>query len=266
MNSKLLSKLDYITLAAFIGIPLVSGADVMYRELISDNKQIVKANNNISSNPFEGPTSEELMAGLIAEGYQPAIDLQWKWDHPDIRRLTKENELRLLPRDLEDKNPYELRFPLSPKYAALSDMLSMAEGTKRQYNIMLGGHLFHDYTSHPKLTGEMKSRGTAAGKHQVLVSTFLQAQKKGFFVDFSPYEQDRWFFDKVKRLGVNEKLLDRALESKHYFRRVLHKMSSTWSPMPQMDGTGRYAGQNPKPVKVHYKRFKNFLLKHSNND
>jgi muramidase (phage lysozyme) len=263
----LLKGLDYFTIAAMVTLPFITAVPAVYQDFFTEKEVYASTvKSKISSSPFDGPTSKELIEGLIAEGYRPAIDLKWQWDHPNSRRMQQATELRLQSRSLEERNPFTSRFPMNSHYQALSEMLSIAEGTKGRYDIMFGGDNFFDYSSHPKLTGEMKSRGSAAGKHQVVLKTYLGAQKKGFFPNFTPYEQDRWFFDKIKRLGITQNLLEKAANNNYHFRRTLHKMSGTWSPMPQMDGTGKYPKQNPKPVRVHYKRFKNFLTEFSQND
>jgi muramidase (phage lysozyme) len=80
---------------------------------------------------------------------------------------------------------------------AFLDMIATSEGTKGRgddgYNVIVGGQLFDDYGSHPRVRVFLPRLGvfsTAAGRYQLLARYFDAYKAQLRLHDFSPVAQD----------------------------------------------------------------------------
>ena len=94
---------------------------------------------------------------------------------------------------------------MTPNEKAFLDMIAVSEGTKGKgddgYNVLVGGHLFHDYSDHPRLRIICNSRGlvsTAAGRYQLLERYFDAYKAQLHLSDFSPASQDAIALQQIK--------------------------------------------------------------------
>ena len=82
MNPIMKKVVDYLTIASFIGIPLVQGHKVITEDF-SDKARVAKIrkakNTDDLGRGFDKRSSDELLEELVKEGYQPAIDYKWKF-------------------------------------------------------------------------------------------------------------------------------------------------------------------------------------------
>ena len=83
--------------------------------------------------------------------------------------------------------------------SAFRDMIAVSEGTANKgdngYNVLVGGGLFSDYSTHPNQLITLNSAGlksTAAGRYQILHGTWVSLCSKLGVSDFSPATQDQW--------------------------------------------------------------------------
>ena len=106
------------------------------------------------------------------------------------------------------------------------DFLGKAEGA--DYNTIVGGSTFDDYSKHPGVVGMTTKEGksTAAGRYQITKSTYDQYAKKLGVTDFSPSTQDAI---------VKEILKDNdALEDvkKGNYQAANAKLGKVWASLP----------------------------------
>lgn len=159
---------------------------------------------------------------------------------------------------------------------ALIDAIAWAEGATAQYNIMVGGGTFSDYSGHPVDTGEMPSSGiyidrlnnysTAAGRYQFLYSNYNGLKTKGLFsTGFNPEEQDRAALSLVvDKRGVTQSDLETAVTSNNFVP-VFDKLALEWASLPYSAKPGQgYYGQGSKPASTIIEVFNACLNAHKN--
>jgi muramidase (phage lysozyme) len=107
------------------------------------------------------------------------------------------------------------------------------------YNVIVGGKRFKDFSKHPGVVGIVTAQGpsTAAGRYQFTQTTWkdMQRQYPGEFEDFSPETQDKaaWYLardDYMKKTGRD---LSADLESKDIgvIRNIGKVLSGRWSSL-----------------------------------
>jgi muramidase (phage lysozyme) len=81
---------------------------------------------------------------------------------------------------------------------AFLQMISVSEGTfghgDNGYNVVVGGEIFHDYSTHPNIKVDLPRlhiKSTAAGRYQIIYRFWVAYQVQLHLPDFSPASQDK---------------------------------------------------------------------------
>ena len=119
-----------------------------------------------------------------------------------------------------------LAYPIDAKTQKFLDFIGNAEGA--DYNTIVGGGKFNSYAQHPNVVGLRTAEGpsTAAGKYQILNSTYKDVAPKIGVNDFSPESQDRIALELIKRAGALE-----DVQSGNY-QNAIKKLGGTWASLP----------------------------------
>lgn len=106
------------------------------------------------------------------------------------------------------------------------DLLGKAEGA--DYNSIVGGGTFNSYSQHPRVVGLRTKEGpsTAAGKYQILSSTYDEYAKKLGINDFSPQSQDKIALEIIRRKGALEDI------QKGDYSAAISKLGNVWASLP----------------------------------
>jgi muramidase (phage lysozyme) len=106
------------------------------------------------------------------------------------------------------------------------DFLGKAEGA--DYNTIVGGKSFEDFGAHPNIVGLRTKEGpsTAAGRYQIVKTTYDDIAPKLNIRDFSPESQDRIAVELIKRRGALEDI------QKGDFNAAISKLGTTWASLP----------------------------------
>ena len=116
--------------------------------------------------------------------------------------------------------------PPSSNVKRYLDILAEAEGAN--YNTIVGGSTFDDYSKHPGIVGVKTKEGssTAAGRYQITKSTYDEYAKKLNISDFSPESQDKIALAIIKDKGALQ-----DLETGDYTA-ANKKLGKTWASLP----------------------------------
>ena len=131
--------------------------------------------------------------------------------------------------------------------------LGKAEGA--DYDTIVGGKKFTDYSKHPNVVGVTTKEGpsTAAGKYQITKTTYDQYAPKLGITDFSPTSQDAIAKAILKDKDAEKDIIKGDFDSAH------SKLGSTWASLPtstysQPKKSTEWVEENIKPVKqANYK-------------
>lgn len=106
------------------------------------------------------------------------------------------------------------------------DFLGNAEGAN--YNTIVGGGTFSDYSKHPGVIGTTTSEGpsTAAGKYQITHSTYKTYANKLGITDFSPSSQDKIALELIKDKGALPDV------EKGDYDTAINKLGGVWASLP----------------------------------
>ena len=106
------------------------------------------------------------------------------------------------------------------------DFLGRAEGA--DYNTIVGGNKFSDFRAHPKVVGVRTAEGpsTAAGKYQIVGTTYDEVAPKLGIRDFSPDSQDKIAVELIRRKGALEDVRNGNFDA------AIGKLGSTWASLP----------------------------------
>lgn len=106
------------------------------------------------------------------------------------------------------------------------DFLGRAEGA--DYNTIVGGSKFSDFRAHPRVVGLTTKEGpsTAAGKYQIVGSTYDDVAPKIGVRDFSPDSQDKIAIELIRRKGALEDVRNGN------FQAAVAKLGGTWASLP----------------------------------
>lgn len=106
------------------------------------------------------------------------------------------------------------------------DFLGVAEGA--DYNTVVGGKTFSDYSKHPGIVGVRTKDGpsTAAGKYQITKSTYDDFAPKLGITDFSPESQDKIAAAIIAREGASG-----DIEAGN-FTGAINKLGGRWASLP----------------------------------
>lgn len=104
----------------------------------------------------------------------------------------------------------------------------LGEAESADYNTIVGGSKFDDYSKHPAKVGIVTSEGpsTAAGRYQITKTTYDQYAKKLGITDFSPESQDRIAQEIIKDKGA----LDDVKAGN--YQEANKKLGSVWASLP----------------------------------
>jgi hypothetical protein len=139
------------------------------------------------------------------------------------------------------KNPWDTDPPAAPAPVAKAsppppnpeanvkkflDFLGRAEGA--DYNTIVGGSKFSDFRAHPRVVGLTTKEGpsTAAGKYQIVGSTYDDVAPKIGVRDFSPDSQDKIAIELIRRKGALEDVRNGN------FQAAVAKLGGTWASLP----------------------------------
>jgi muramidase (phage lysozyme) len=106
------------------------------------------------------------------------------------------------------------------------DFLGKAEGA--DYNVIVGGSKFEDFTKHPNIVGLRTKEGpsTAAGKYQITNQTYRDFAPKLGITDFSPESQDRIAVAIMERHGALQDVV------KGDYNAAIGKLGGRWASLP----------------------------------
>jgi muramidase (phage lysozyme) len=153
---------------------------------------------------------------------------------------------------MAESNPYLKGVEVPPEQAEANiqsylNGLGNAEGAN--YDTIVGGKKFTDYSKHPGVVGITTKEGpsTAAGKYQITKTTYDHYAPKLGIKDFSPDSQD-----KIARAILKDKNAENDI-IKGDFDAAHSKLGSTWASLPtskysQPKKTNEWVEENIKPV------------------
>lgn len=122
--------------------------------------------------------------------------------------------------------------------AAFLETIAASEGSN--YDTVVGGGKFSDYSDHPNrvglITGDGKS--TAAGRYQITGTTWRRIKRKLGLTDFSPESQDRAAIELLRERGALPHVLNGDIDS------AISKLGDEWQSLPS--GTSRHQGKRSK--------------------
>lgn len=106
------------------------------------------------------------------------------------------------------------------------DFLGRAEGA--DYNTIVGGGKFSDFRAHPRVIGLTTKEGTstAAGKYQIVGTTYDDIAPKIGVRDFSPDSQDKIAIELIRRKGALEDVRNGN------FQAAVAKLGGIWASLP----------------------------------
>lgn len=106
------------------------------------------------------------------------------------------------------------------------DFLGRAEGA--DYNTIVGGSKFSDFRAHPRVIGLTTKEGTstAAGKYQIVGSTYDAVAPKLGIRDFSPDSQDKIAVELIRQKGALEDVRNGNFDA------AVGKLGNIWASLP----------------------------------
>lgn len=116
------------------------------------------------------------------------------------------------------------------------DAVARSEGAN--YNTIVGGGTFSDYSAHPNTVGLVTADGssTAAGRYQITNSTWKGVAKKLGLKDFSPESQDKAMIELLRQRGALNDVLRGDYDA------AVAKLGNEWQSLPS--GTSRHQGKH----------------------
>lgn len=131
------------------------------------------------------------------------------------------------------------------------DLISRAEGNT-DYDTMVGGGKFKDYSSHPQTIVKLKSRNkkgeveiipsTAAGRYQIMAANWIPYKTRLGLKDFSPDSQDKIAIQMLADRGALPYILDGK------FKTAIKKTGNQWTSLPASDISQGYGPKDWKWV------------------
>jgi muramidase (phage lysozyme) len=120
----------------------------------------------------------------------------------------------------------------NPNVRIMLDLIGRAEGA--DYDTVVGGGKFKDFSSHPKIPVRIKTKGksilsNAAGKYQIMGFNWEPYAKRLGLKDFSPESQDKIAVAMLKDRGALNSVL------KGDFVNAIKKTKSQWASLPSSD-------------------------------
>ena len=203
----LLGGIDLSTIGAHSGL-----------DLLMDRADLGEAGSNIKAMAAGAPHSLETAS-------QPPVP-DYKVEAPDL------GTFHFYPDRLETDHA----LLGEPRVQALMGVIREHEG--KDYNVIVGGKRFDDYSRHPNI-GAGKSH--AAGAYQLQPGTWAPIQKDLHLPDFSPASQDLAAVDLLRQRGATDRLLAGDLDG------AIIAGSHEWMGLPSsseavIDARGRTRG------------------------
>jgi hypothetical protein len=114
----------------------------------------------------------------------------------------------------------------NPNIRQFLDFLGKAEGA--DYNVIVGGKKFDDFSRHPNVVGLRTKEGpsTAAGKYQIVKTTYDDIAPKLGIKDFSPQSQDKIAVALIERRGALSDVLAGD------WKTAIDKLGKEWASLP----------------------------------
>ena len=114
----------------------------------------------------------------------------------------------------------------NPNVQKYLDFLGQAEGA--DYNTVVGGSTFNDYSQHPNVVGLRTEEGpsTGAGRYQFTNTTWNDIAPKLGLKDFSPMSQDLAAIELIKQKGAYEDI------KRGDFDAANKKLGGVWASLP----------------------------------
>ena len=124
---------------------------------------------------------------------------------------------------------------------AFLQTIAFAEGTENSngYRMMFTGTLFNSFQAHPNVKNCSLYKGkplcsTAAGKYQILKTTWDEVALKLNLKDFSPQSQDLAAVQLIKQAGAYQDILTGRFDD------AVFKLAPTWASFPTAEGKSYY--------------------------
>ncbi len=173
-------------------------------------------------------------AGCIVTPHQRDLDriLGWLRQKARPEYLEVSHTLDLVP-------PAAARYAITSVRRAWLDLIAWCEGTSGSdgYRMIFTGKRFQSYADHPRqiqCAGKLCS--DAAGRYQLISTTWDECRKELSLSDFSPANQDQaalFLIDRRQALGAID-------NHRHRLSEALDKLSWEWASLPNSQGQGRY--------------------------
>jgi muramidase (phage lysozyme) len=133
---------------------------------------------------------------------------------------------------------------INPNIRVMLDLIARAEGNT-DYNTLVGGGKFKDFSSHPNKTVYLKSLNKvipsdAAGRYQIMGANWGPYSRRLGLKDFSPESQDKIAIQMIADRGA----LDSVLKGDYV--NGIKKLKSQWASLP---ATEVKQGYGPKSWK-----------------
>ena len=124
---------------------------------------------------------------------------------------------------------------------AFLQTIAFAEGTEGPdgYRMMFTGQLFNSFSKHPNVKNCSLYKGkplcsTAAGKYQILKTTWDEIARKLNLPDFSPESQDLAAVQLIKQASAYQDILAGRFDD------TVFKVAPTWASFPTPQGKSYY--------------------------
>lgn len=139
---------------------------------------------------------------------------------------------------------------------AFLDVIAFAEGTSGPdgYRMMYTGKKFDSFSKHPDINNCAIYNGknlcsTAAGRYQILITTYIPLAQKLGLSDFSPASQDLAAIELLKQIGAYDDVVVGKFDS------AVYKSARTWASLPTKSGASYY-GQPSRDINELRNKFK----------
>ncbi|MGL4458384.1 MAG: glycoside hydrolase family 24 protein, partial [Plesiomonas shigelloides] len=121
------------------------------------------------------------------------------------------------------------------RVAAFLETIAASEGAN--YDTIVGGGKFNDYSKHPNRVGLITGDGpsTAAGRYQITGSTYRDIAPRLGITDFSPESQDKIAIELLRRNGALDDIINGD------FDKAISKLGGTWQGLPS--GKSKHQGK-----------------------
>lgn len=177
--------------------------------------------------------------GLMSALAGPLAEATAENDRPIVRDVVS----RAMLSNVIESGPYHL----TPERRALLNTIRYAEGTWKDgedmgYQVLYGGGLFEDLSSHPEEVIVKRYASAAAGAYQFLPATWNSVAKELELESFEPPHQDQAALHLVKRRGALQEVDRNGLT-----KAAMDRLAPEWASFPTKAGRSVYG----QPVKTH---------------